>query len=59
MLAWLTVNLGTILITLALVLIVTCIVLKLIKDKKHGKSSCGGNCAHCNMCAGHSSGNKR
>ena len=47
---WLSQNLGTILITIILVLIVTGIVMKLIRDKKQGKSSCGGNCAHCNAC---------
>ncbi len=49
---WLSQNLGTILITILLILIVTGIVIKLIRDKKQGKSTCGGNCAHCNMCAG-------
>ncbi len=50
MIAWITENLGTILITLLLVLIVTGIIIKLVKDKKRGISSCGGNCAHCGMC---------
>ena len=49
MLVWLTENIGTILITILLILIVTWAVLKIIKDKKQGKSSCGGSCAHCNM----------
>lgn len=43
-------NMGTILITLLLVLMVAGIIHTLIKDKKQGKSSCGGNCAHCGMC---------
>ena len=50
MLTWIMGNLGTILITLLLVLIVTGIIVSMIKDKKQGKSSCGGNCAHCGMC---------
>ncbi len=49
MLAWIAENIGTILITAALVLIVALITRKLIKDKKKGKSSCGCNCAHCAM----------
>ena len=49
MLAWIAENIGTILITAALVLIVALIARKLIKDKKKGKSSCGCNCAHCAM----------
>ena len=49
MLAWIAENIGTILITAALALIVALITRKLIKDKKKGKSSCGCNCAHCAM----------
>ena len=49
MLAWVAENIGTILITAALALIVALIARKLIKDKKKGKSSCGCNCAHCAM----------
>lgn len=50
MFAWLAANIGTILITLALAAVVFGIIRKLINDKKHGISSCGGNCAHCKMC---------
>ena len=50
MLTRLAANIGTILIALALVLIVTGIVFKLRKDKKKGVSPCGGNCSHCQMC---------
>ena len=49
MFAWIAENIGTILITAALVLIVALIARKLIKDKKKGKRSCGCNCAHCAM----------
>ncbi len=49
MFAWIAENIGTILITAALILIVALITRKLIKDKKKGKSSCGCNCAHCAM----------
>ncbi len=50
MISWITGNLGTILITVLLVLIVAEIILSMIKDKRRGRSSCGGNCAHCRMC---------
>ncbi len=50
MLAFVTGNLGTILITLFLVLIVALAIHTLVKDKRQGRSSCGGNCAHCKMC---------
>ena len=49
MIAWITENLGTILITLVLILVVTGIILKLVRDRKKGISSCGGSCAHCGM----------
>jgi len=38
---------GTALVGLALAAIVAAIVISQIKGKKSGKSSCGGNCAHC------------
>ena len=48
MLAWITENIGTILISAVLLLVVV-LIRKLVKDKKKGKSSCGCNCAHCAM----------
>ena len=49
MLAWLTANLGTIIVTLILIGIVAAIIVKMIKDKKSGKGSCGCGCEHCAM----------
>lgn len=49
MLAWITENIGTILISAVLLLVVVLIIRKLVKDKKKGKPSCGCNCAHCAM----------
>ena len=49
MLNWLANNIATILISLGLLIIVFAIIVKLVKDKKQGKSSCGGNCGHCPM----------
>ena len=42
-------NLGTILISLALAGLVVWIAVRLRKDRKQGKSSCGGNCGCCPM----------
>lgn len=49
MLDWIAANLGTILISLVLLVIVSLIVVYLLRQKKAGKSSCGANCAHCAM----------
>lgn len=38
---------GTILIAVILIAIVAAIIYKLVKDKKQGKSSCGGSCGCC------------
>ena len=46
MLAWLSANIGTILITLILLCIVALIIAKMHRDRKKGRSSCGGNCGH-------------
>ena len=46
MLDWFAANLGTILISLVLLVIVSLIVVYLLRQKKAGKSSCGANCAH-------------
>ncbi|MBO5036902.1 MAG: FeoB-associated Cys-rich membrane protein [Clostridia bacterium] len=49
MLDWLINNLGTIAVLVILAIIVTLIVIKLIKDKKQGRSSCGCGCQNCSM----------
>lgn len=51
MITWITANLGTIVVSLILIVIVAAVISKMIKDKRNGISSCGGNCAHCSMCA--------
>ncbi len=38
---------ATIIVGGILVAIVGLIIWKMIRDKKNGKSSCGGDCAHC------------
>ena len=49
MLSWLSENLATILISVVLIAIVLGIIMIMRKDKKKGKSTCGGNCGHCPM----------
>ena len=49
MLAWLSENIATILVLLVLVCIVTAILVRQIKNKKGGKSSCGCGCQSCPM----------
>ncbi len=51
MLVMLTGNLGTIVVALFLVMVVAFIVRTMIRDKKQGKTSCGGNCTQCKMCS--------
>ena len=41
---------GTFVVGAILVLIVGLIVRGIVKDKKSGKSSCGGDCSHCRGC---------
>ena len=42
---------GTILVSGILILIAGLGVRSIIRDKRSGKSSCGGSCAHCKGCA--------
>ena len=50
MLQWISTNIGTILISLLLLAAVALIIRSMMRDKKQGKSSCGGNCADCAAC---------
>ena len=52
MIAWLSANIGTILIGLVVLAVVIAIVCSIRKDKRSGKSSCGGNCGSCGGCGG-------
>ena len=49
MLAWLTQNLATIIVCAVLLLVTVLIVVKLVRDRKQGKNSCGAGCASCAM----------
>lgn len=49
MLQWICENIGTIAVGLVLLAVVILIVRIMMRDKKQGKSSCGGNCGNCPM----------
>ena len=50
MLAWLSANLINIALVAVIALSVGLLIRGMIRDKKAGKSSCGGNCAGCGAC---------
>ena len=50
MLTWLSANLINIALVAVLTLIVTLLIRGMIRDRKAGKSSCGGSCASCGAC---------
>ena len=52
MLAWLSANLINIVLVAVIVLIVAWLIRGMIRDRKAGKRSCGGNCAGCGACSG-------
>ena len=52
MLAWLSANLINIVLIAVLVLIVGMLIRGMVRDRKAGKRSCGGNCAACGACSG-------
>ena len=52
MLDWIIQNLANIVICLVLILAVTLAVVKLVRDKKAGRSSCGCGCSGCSKTCG-------
>ena len=52
MFAWLAANWINIVLILVVALVVTLLIGSLVRDKKAGKSPCGGSCAKCGACAG-------
>ncbi|MBR0466786.1 MAG: FeoB-associated Cys-rich membrane protein [Clostridia bacterium] len=48
-LSFLKANIGTIVVALILIALLSLVTYKVIKDKKKGKSSCGCGCANCPM----------
>ncbi len=58
---WFAENIGTIIVILVLAAIVVSISVKLLRDRRKGKSTCGSNCAHCALggqCHSHMSGKR-
>ena len=49
MIGWLSANLGTIIVAVILIAVVSLIIYKMIKDKKEGRSSCSHGCQNCAM----------
>ncbi len=49
MISWIGANIGSIVVVIILLAVVAGIITVMVKDKRKGKSSCGGNCAHCPM----------
>ena len=52
MLTWIQANLATLIISMLLLAVVTAIILRLIRNKRQGKSSCGCGCEGCSQCGG-------
>ena len=52
MLTWISVNLINIVLVAVIVLIVALLIRGMVRDRKAGKRSCGGNCASCGACGG-------
>ncbi len=52
MLAWLAANLINIVLILAVAAVLGLIVRGMVRDRRAGKSSCGGSCADCGACHG-------
>ena len=49
MITWISENIGTIVICAVLVAAVAAAIVKMVRDKKKGKSSCGCGCEGCAM----------
>ena len=49
MISWLIANAATIIISVILTILVIAVVVKLIRDKRNGKSSCSCGCSNCAM----------
>lgn len=49
MIRWLIQNLSTLIVLAVVIAVVSVIIVKLLKDKKAGKSSCGCHCSDCPM----------
>ena len=52
MFAWFAANLINIALILLVALVVALLFRSLVRDKKAGRSACGGSCAECGACGG-------
>ena len=52
MLAWLAANFVNLVLILAVAALLGLIVRGMVRDRRAGKSSCGGSCADCGACHG-------
>ena len=57
--AWLSANFVNIALIAVIVLVVALLIRGMIRDRKAGKSPCGGSCASCGACGGCSSCSQR
>lgn len=49
MLKWITENISTIIVSLALIAVIAAVLAHIVRSKKQGKSSCGCGCENCSM----------
>ncbi len=49
MITWIIENLSTIIVCIVLMAAVAAVIIKMVKDKRKGKSSCGSGCQGCSM----------
>ena len=51
MLAWLSANLINIVLIMVIAAVTALLIRGMVRDRKAGKASCGGNCASCGACS--------
>ena len=56
MLEFLQNNWGSFAVGAVVLAVIVLIVMKLVRDKKAGRYTCGGNCGSCGACSGHCAG---
>ena len=56
MLEFLQNNWGSFAVGALVLAVIVLIVMKLVRDKKAGRYTCGGNCGSCGACSGHCAG---
>ena len=56
MLEFLQNNWGSFAVGAVVLAVIVLIVMKLVRDKKAGRYTCGGNCGSCGACRGHCAG---